>query len=145
MEILAEASKATKRFGAFTAVSAADLAVGRRRGRRPARGEWRRQDNPHPPAARPAAAQRRRRPALRLPPSIATRRRVGYVPQTLGLYAGLTVAENWSLHGRGVRQLRRPDARGHLRVEKRAGRQDFRSARNDRSRSRSPSPTSQSS
>ncbi len=29
-------------------------------------------------------------------PSIATRRRVGYVPQTLGLYAGLTVAENWA-------------------------------------------------
>ncbi len=28
-------------------------------------------------------------------PSIATRRRVGYVPQTLGLYAGLTVRENW--------------------------------------------------
>src|SRR5262249_2125691 len=30
------------------------------------------------------------------PPSIATRRRVGYVPQTLGLFAGLTVAENWA-------------------------------------------------
>src|SRR5262249_39345851 len=29
-------------------------------------------------------------------PSIETRRRVGYVPQTLGLYAGLTVAENWA-------------------------------------------------
>jgi ABC-2 type transport system ATP-binding protein/ribosome-dependent ATPase len=29
-------------------------------------------------------------------PSIATRRRVGYLPQTLGLYAGLTVAENWA-------------------------------------------------
>ena len=29
-------------------------------------------------------------------PSIATRRGVGYVPQTLGLYAGLTVAENWA-------------------------------------------------
>jgi ABC-2 type transport system ATP-binding protein len=30
------------------------------------------------------------------PPSIATRRRVGYVPQTLGLYADLTVKDNWS-------------------------------------------------
>jgi ABC-2 type transport system ATP-binding protein/ribosome-dependent ATPase len=29
-------------------------------------------------------------------PSTGTRRRVGYVPQTLGLYAGLTVAENWA-------------------------------------------------
>lgn len=37
--------------------------------------------------------------AIRLfgaPPSLRTRRRVGYVPQTLGLYGGLTVAENWS-------------------------------------------------
>lgn len=30
------------------------------------------------------------------PPSAATRRRVGYVPQTLGLYADLTVKENWA-------------------------------------------------
>jgi len=30
------------------------------------------------------------------PPSVAGRRRVGYVPQTLGLYDDLTVAENWS-------------------------------------------------
>ena len=30
------------------------------------------------------------------PPSVAGRRRVGYVPQTLGLYADLTVAQNWS-------------------------------------------------
>jgi len=30
------------------------------------------------------------------PPSVSGRRRVGYVPQTLGLYADLTVAENWS-------------------------------------------------
>ena len=30
------------------------------------------------------------------PPSIATRRRVGYVPQTLGLYPDLTVKDNWS-------------------------------------------------
>ncbi|HYA44218.1 MAG TPA: ABC transporter ATP-binding protein [Acidimicrobiales bacterium] len=28
-------------------------------------------------------------------PALSTRRRVGYVPQTLGLYADLTVAENW--------------------------------------------------
>ncbi|MGD0219613.1 MAG: ABC transporter ATP-binding protein [Acidimicrobiales bacterium] len=29
------------------------------------------------------------------PPSTATRRRVGYVPQSLGMYADLTVGENW--------------------------------------------------
>ena len=30
------------------------------------------------------------------PPSMRTRRRVGYVPQTLGLYDDLTVEENWA-------------------------------------------------
>lgn len=29
------------------------------------------------------------------PPTVGTRRRVGYVPQSLGLYTDLTVAENW--------------------------------------------------
>ncbi len=33
------------------------------------------------------------------PPSRATRRRVGYVPQTLGLYDDLTVRENWEFTG----------------------------------------------
>lgn len=96
MDTLAEASKVTRRFGAFTAVSAADLAV--RRGEvvgllgangagkttlirlllgllRPSEGVvW----------------------LFGSAPSRSTRRRVGYVPQTLGLYAGLTVAENWA-------------------------------------------------
>src|ERR1019366_4849008 len=30
------------------------------------------------------------------PPSMGTRRRVGYVPQTLGLYDDMTVLENWT-------------------------------------------------
>jgi ABC-2 type transport system ATP-binding protein len=38
--------------------------------------------------------------------SIATRRRVGYVPQTLGLYAGLTVAENWNFAAAAFRTRR---------------------------------------
>ncbi len=96
MEILAEASKATRSFGAFTAVSEVDLSV--RRGEvvgllgangagkttliRLLLGLLRPSDG-----------------AVRLfgsAPSRSTRRRVGYVPQTLGLYAGLTVAENWN-------------------------------------------------
>ena len=95
MTALAEARGATRRFGSFTAVSAVDLSVdpgevvgllgGNGAGKttlirmllgllRPSDGE------------------------IRLfggPPSRAARRRVGYVPQTLGLYEGLTVAENW--------------------------------------------------
>ena len=34
------------------------------------------------------------------PPSAAGRKRVGYVPQTLGLYSDLTVAENWRFTAR---------------------------------------------
>ena len=41
-------------------------------------------------------------------PSIATRRRVGYVPQTLGLYSGLTVAENWSFTAAAFREKGAP-------------------------------------
>lgn len=96
MTALAEAREAVKRFGSFTAVSGVDLAVGpgevvgllggNGAGKttlirlllgllRPSEGEIR---------------------LLGAPPSVSGRRRVGYVPQTLGLYEGLTVAENWS-------------------------------------------------
>lgn len=96
MDILAQADRVSMRFGAFTAVSAADLVI--RRGEvvgllgangagkttliRLLLGLLRPSDG-----------------VVRLfgaAPSLATRRRVGYVPQTLGLYTGLTVAENWA-------------------------------------------------
>src|SRR5208282_3652790 len=95
MDILAEARHVSIRFGAFTAVSTVDLAVGR--------GEV-----VGPLGANGAGKTTLIRLLLGLlrpsegivqlfgsSPSVSTRRRVGYVPQTLGLYAGLTVAENW--------------------------------------------------
>jgi ABC-2 type transport system ATP-binding protein len=108
MDILAQASRATRRFGTFTAVSAADLAVGR--------GEV---------VGLLGANGAGKTTLIRLllgllrpsdgtvwlfgaPPSIATRRRVGYVPQTLGLYAGLTVAENWNFTAAAFRNTSAP-------------------------------------
>ena len=96
MDVLAEARGVTMRFGAFTAVSAASLTV-------------RRGEVVGLLGANGAGKTTLIRLLLGLlrpsdgvvglfgaPPSTATRRRVGYVPQTLGLYAGLTVAENWA-------------------------------------------------
>jgi ABC-2 type transport system ATP-binding protein/ribosome-dependent ATPase len=96
MDTLAEAREATMRFGAFTAVSAVNLAVGRGEvvGLLGANGAGKTTlIRLLLGLLRPSGG------AIRLfgqAPSIATRRRVGYVPQALGLYAGLTVAENWS-------------------------------------------------
>lgn len=97
---------ATRVFGAFTAVSAVDLAVGRGDvvGLLGANG-----------AGKTTLIRlllgllRPSYGAVRLfgsAPSISTRRRVGYVPQTLGLYAGLTVAENWSFTAAAFRTAR---------------------------------------
>jgi ABC-2 type transport system ATP-binding protein len=96
MEILTEARDVSKRFGTFTAVSRVSLQV--------SRGEV---------VGLLGANGAGKTTLIRmllglLPPSegliklfgcvpaIAARRRVGYVPQTLGLYTALTVAENWT-------------------------------------------------
>jgi ABC-type multidrug transport system ATPase subunit len=96
MEILAEARQATRRFGAFTAVRRADLDVGRGEivGLLGANGAGKTTlIRMLLGLLRPADGVVRLFGAA---PSIAARRRVGYVPQTLGLYSGLTVAENWA-------------------------------------------------
>ncbi len=92
---LAEARGASRRFGSFTAVRAVDLTVGKGEvvGLLGANGAGKTTLirmllgllTPSDGAVRLLGAV----------PSRASRRRVGYVPQTLGLYAGLTVAENW--------------------------------------------------
>lgn len=96
MDILAEARQLSRRFGSFTAVSAVDLLV---------RGK----EVIGLLGANGAGKTTVIRLMLGLlepsggtvwlfgsPPSVTTRRRLGYVPQTLGLYSGLTVAENWA-------------------------------------------------
>ena len=64
------------------------------RGGRPARRERRREDDPDPAAARPARPTGGEIRLFGEPPSRGTRRRIGYVPQGLGLYDDLTLAEN---------------------------------------------------
>jgi ABC-2 type transport system ATP-binding protein len=108
MDILTEARKATMRFGAFTAVSEADLVVGRGEvvGLLGANGAGK--------TTLIRLLLGLLRPSdgiIRLfgeAPSIRTRRRVGYVPQTLGLYAGLTVAENWAFTAAAFRNSGAP-------------------------------------
>jgi ABC-2 type transport system ATP-binding protein len=112
MDILAEARQASRRFGAFTAVSTADLVV-------------RRGEVVGLLGANGAGKTTLIRLLLGLLqpsdgiirlfgslPSIATRRRVGYVPQTLGLYAGLTVAENWTFTAAAFRNPGAPVPEG---------------------------------
>ena len=108
MDFLTEARQVTRRFGPFTAVSGVDLVV--------RRGEV---------AGLLGANGAGKTTLIRLllgllrpsdgmirlfgeAPSIATRRRVGYVPQTLGLYSGLTVAENWSFTAAAFREKGAP-------------------------------------
>ena len=96
MAVLAETRRVTKRFGTFRAVDAVDLAV--------ASGEVVGLLGSNGAGKttlirlvlgllRPSGGDVRLFGAL---PSMSTRRRVGYVPQTLGLYDDMTVLENWS-------------------------------------------------
>lgn len=111
MRLLGEARDATRRFGSFTAVSGVNLTIGPREvvGLLGANGAGKTTlIRMLLGLLRPSGG------AVRLfggPPSREARRRVGYVPQTLGLYAGLTVEENWAFTAAafGERVLSLPD------------------------------------
>jgi ABC-2 type transport system ATP-binding protein len=120
MSALAETRNVTMRFGSFTAVDGVSLAVGggevvgllgaNGAGKttlirlllgllRPSDGEV---------------------SLFGAPPSMRMRRRIGYVPQTLGLYDDLTVQENWTFTASAFHSTRLAlppsirDARNHL-------------------------------
>jgi ABC-2 type transport system ATP-binding protein len=93
-EVLAEATKVSRVFGRFTAVDGVDLAVGPGEvvGLLGANGAGKTTLIRMLLGLLPVSAG-----AVRLfgqPPSRASRRRVGYLPQSLGLYDDLTIAEN---------------------------------------------------
>ena len=140
MDVLTEARQVTRRFGPFTAVSGVDLVVRRGEvvGLLGANGAGKTTlIRLLLGLLRPSDGMIRLFGAA---PSIATRRRVGYVPQTLGLYSGLTVAENWKLDGGGVPREGCPDCPASYPRGRKNWSATFRSARNARSRSRLPSP-----
>src|SRR5579863_365233 len=98
-EPLAECEAVTKTFGEFTAVDRVDLAVhpGEVVGLLGANGAGKTTLIRLLLGLLPASAGWVR--LFGQPPSRATRRRIGYVPQTLGLYDDLTVAENLAFSG----------------------------------------------
>lgn len=106
MAALAEARAVTRCFGHFTAVDAVSLSVRRGEilGLLGANGAGKTTlIRLMLGLLRPSGG------SIRLfgePASIGTRRRVGYVPQTLGLYAGLTVTENWNFTAAAFRMRR---------------------------------------
>ena len=93
-----EAQGLTKRYGRATVVDGISFTVGARRDIRAARAERRRQDHDHPDDARldrnhPTGKAR----VLGHDPArepLAVKRRVGYLPDTVGFYDKLTAAEN---------------------------------------------------
>jgi ABC-2 type transport system ATP-binding protein/ribosome-dependent ATPase len=105
VDALAEARRTSKRFGAFLAVDVMDLVIARSEvvGLLGANGAGKTTLirlllgllQPSGGTVRLFGAA----------PSVSTRRRVGYVPQTLGLYVDLTVAENWSFTAGAFRNV----------------------------------------
>lgn len=108
MTALVEARSATKRFGTFTAVDTVDLSVeaGEVVGLLGANGAGkttliRLLLGLLLPSSGSAAL-------FGSPPSLATRARVGYVPQSLGLYDDLSVEENWRFAAAAFRRVDLP-------------------------------------
>ncbi|GLY81658.1 ABC transporter ATP-binding protein [Actinoallomurus iriomotensis] len=94
--MLAQAQEVSVRFGSFTAVRAVNMTVGPGEvvGLLGANGAGKTTlIRVLLGLLRPSAGRARLFGAR---PSLETRRSVGYVPQTLGLYSDLTVRENWS-------------------------------------------------
>ncbi len=117
---LAECRAVSRRFGGFTAVDGVDLQLGRGEvvGLLGANGAGKTTLIRMLLGLLPATAGQ-----VRLfggPPSRQARRRVGYVPQTLGLYDDLTPAENLAfsaaVFGRGARAALPESLRGYQRV-----------------------------
>jgi ABC-2 type transport system ATP-binding protein len=95
MTALAESRRVTMRFGAFTAVDSVDIAVnaGEVVGLLGANGAGKTTlIRLLLGLVRPSQGEVL---LFEASPSMATRRRLGYVPQTLGLYDDMTVRENW--------------------------------------------------
>ena len=94
IDLLAEAAGVTRRFGTFTAVSSVSMSVGGGEivGLIGANGAGKTTLIRMLLGLLPASEGRVA--LFGQPPSRETRRRLGYVPQSLGLYADLTVTEN---------------------------------------------------
>ena len=123
-DIVIEAQGLTKRYGAATAVDDISFAVDARRDLRPARPERRRQDHDHPDAARldrhhAGEARVLGHDPVREP--LAVKRRVGYLPDSVGFYDNLTAARQSALHRAADRASRRRARAAHRAALDRVG------------------------